>query len=147
PTATTRERFRQHTDDPFCASCHQYIDDLGFGFEHFDAVGAWRAVENGAPIDARSDLNDLEGLGLGTSAPYGSLAELGALLAGSQAAPRCFVQQLWAFALGRAADGAADACHVDALADGFVASGGDVQALWVALVAHPAFVTRGPEDP
>src|SRR5690606_9777345 len=52
PSATTRERFRQHTDDDFCRSCHQYIDGVGFGFERFDALGRLRETENGHPIDA-----------------------------------------------------------------------------------------------
>ena len=48
PNATTRERFAQHTANPVCAGCHQYIDGVGFGFERFDAVGRWRDTENGA---------------------------------------------------------------------------------------------------
>ncbi|MCA9699864.1 MAG: DUF1588 domain-containing protein, partial [Myxococcales bacterium] len=35
PNATTRERFRQHSSDPNCSICHQFIDELGFGFERF----------------------------------------------------------------------------------------------------------------
>ena len=27
---------------PDCAVCHQRMDPLGFGFENFDAIGAWR---------------------------------------------------------------------------------------------------------
>src|SRR5262249_45758248 len=49
---TTRERFEQHVANPFCMRCHKAIDGIGFGFEAFDALGAYRTMENGIPIDA-----------------------------------------------------------------------------------------------
>ena len=50
---TIRERLQQHQTDTSCAPCHVRIDPLGFGFEHFDALGAWRDNwENGIPVDA-----------------------------------------------------------------------------------------------
>ncbi len=33
PNATTRERFRQHTEQAACSGCHKLIDGVGFGFE------------------------------------------------------------------------------------------------------------------
>ncbi|MEY4551145.1 MAG: hypothetical protein RL685_7340, partial [Pseudomonadota bacterium] len=35
PGASTRQRFEQHRADALCASCHQYMDPIGFGFEHY----------------------------------------------------------------------------------------------------------------
>ena len=32
----------QHRADPDCATCHARMDPLGFGFENYDAIGAWR---------------------------------------------------------------------------------------------------------
>ncbi len=144
PGATTRERFAQHTASPFCHSCHRYIDDVGFGFERFDAVGRWRETENGLPIDGLGDMNDLEGLGTGTRAPYRSLPELGALLAESRAARRCFVTQVFRFALGRM-ETPDDACALDAL-DARLAETDDVRALLVAVAASPAFLMRAAEE-
>ena len=47
-----RERMEQHRTDRLCASCHSLIDPLGFALENFDAVGAWRDVdEGGDPVD------------------------------------------------------------------------------------------------
>ena len=37
-----RQRMEQHRANPSCASCHARMDPLGFGFENFDAIGAWR---------------------------------------------------------------------------------------------------------
>ena len=35
-----------------CATCHQFFDPLGFGFEHFDEAGRYRADEGGLTIDS-----------------------------------------------------------------------------------------------
>lgn len=141
PNATTRERFRQHTDDPVCSSCHQYIDELGFGFERYDAVGAYRESENGQPIDGRGDLNDVEGFGTQTNAPYASLRELGGVLANSRSSKLCFTTQYWRYALGRM-ERPEDVCGLDDLMTDFEATGFDVRGLMVALVKSPTFVTR-----
>jgi mono/diheme cytochrome c family protein len=141
PQATTRERFRQHTAEERCAACHRYIDDLGFGFEQFDAVGAFRETEAGRPIDHRGNLNDVEGLGTGTDGPYETLPALGALLAESERAEACFATQVWRFHRGRL-EAPADTCELEEVQATFRASGGDVRALLVALTQTPAFSTR-----
>lgn len=53
-----RERLAQHRADPACASCHNLIDPIGFALENFDAVGRWREVEEGRPVDAVGGLPD-----------------------------------------------------------------------------------------
>ncbi|HXP87275.1 MAG TPA: DUF1592 domain-containing protein [Bryobacteraceae bacterium] len=55
---TMREQMEQHRANPVCASCHKAMDPLGFALENFDAVGAWRAQDAGAPIDASGVLAD-----------------------------------------------------------------------------------------
>ena len=52
PTATTRERFKAHESVASCGGCHKLIDGVGFGFENYDAIGAFRTTENNIPIDA-----------------------------------------------------------------------------------------------
>ena len=51
-----REQMEQHRANPVCASCHKLMDPLGFALENFDAVGAWRTRDAGAPIDASGQL-------------------------------------------------------------------------------------------
>jgi hypothetical protein len=51
-----RERLQQHRARPECASCHDRLDPLGFGLEHFDAIGRWRDTDGGVPIDASGQL-------------------------------------------------------------------------------------------
>jgi hypothetical protein len=53
-----RARLAAHRDKPACASCHEFIDPPGFALEHFDAVGRWRVLEQGRPVDASGGLPD-----------------------------------------------------------------------------------------
>jgi len=141
PSATTRERFAQHTEREACASCHRYIDDLGFGFESFDALGRYRTMDGDLPVDSRGNLNDVEGLGTNTDAPFSTLPELGRILAESDAAEACFVRQYVRFQRG-AREGAAERCGIDALTKRFHDSGGDIRSLIVESYLSPAFRRR-----
>ncbi len=141
PSATTRERFAQHTANPFCASCHGYIDPVGFGFEGYDPVGARRSTENGLPVDDSGDMNDVEGLGTDTHAPFHSMDELAAILAGSASSKRCFVRQVVRFAQGRdPSTSTGETCALDALDQSF--AGGDLKQLFIDVVRAPSFVMR-----
>jgi mono/diheme cytochrome c family protein len=53
-----RERMEIHRRNPVCASCHQRMDPLGFALENFDALGKWRTVSDGAPIDPSATFPD-----------------------------------------------------------------------------------------
>jgi hypothetical protein len=50
---SVREQLAAHRANPSCASCHRVMDQMGFGFEDFDAVGRYRG---GAGIDASGEL-------------------------------------------------------------------------------------------
>lgn len=137
--ATTRERFAQHTASDFCKSCHQYIDGVGFGFERLDTIGRVRATEAGKPIDSQGDMNDVEGLGKGTHAPFSSMGELGHILAASDAAKTCAVRQVYRFARGRLDD---DICETAPIKQRFLEKGGDLRELMIAVATDAAFVVR-----
>jgi hypothetical protein len=53
-----RERMEIHRANPACAGCHKVMDSVGFTMENFNAVGAWRTREAGAPIDASGSAVD-----------------------------------------------------------------------------------------
>jgi hypothetical protein len=55
---TVRDRLAMHRADPACASCHNLMDPIGFSLENFDAVGQWRSLEQGQPVDASGGLPD-----------------------------------------------------------------------------------------
>ncbi|HVY66063.1 MAG TPA: DUF1592 domain-containing protein [Gammaproteobacteria bacterium] len=91
---TMRERMERHRATPSCASCHKVMDPLGFAMENFDAVGAWRTLEAGRPIDASGSLMD--------GSPINGAAELrDALLADPKVFVGTFTEKMLTYALGR----------------------------------------------
>ena len=91
---SVRERLEQHWKDPGCAGCHKMMDPIGFSLENFDAVGGWRASDNGFEIDASGQLVD----GTRVDGPA-SLRQ--ALLRQSETYIRTFAEKLLIYALGR----------------------------------------------
>jgi len=57
-SGTLRVQMEQHRQNPACASCHARMDPLGFGLEHFNAIGAWRNEDGKFPIDAAGQMMD-----------------------------------------------------------------------------------------
>jgi hypothetical protein len=55
---TLRARLEAHRINPNCAACHQSFEPMGLAMENFDAVGAWRALDAGQPIDPTGVTND-----------------------------------------------------------------------------------------
>src|SRR6185436_15482210 len=52
PGVTTRERF-ESVDQQLCGrACHGLIDPLGFALENYNAIGAYRTMDQGKAIDA-----------------------------------------------------------------------------------------------
>ncbi len=141
PSATTRERFGQHTANAACVTCHRYIDGVGFGFERFDAVGRLRDSENGRPIDATGTLLDIERFGAGTQLDFRSLPQLAGALAQSDAARQCFARQYYRFARGFR-ETAEQRCGVLDVVRRFRESGYDVRELMVAVTLTRDFATR-----
>jgi mono/diheme cytochrome c family protein len=58
PPLSMKEAMQLHRASPACASCHAKMDPIGFALENFDALGRWRAEENGRPLDVSSALAD-----------------------------------------------------------------------------------------
>jgi hypothetical protein len=128
--ATLREQLEQHRADPVCASCHDAMDPLGLGMEHFDGIGAWRTQDNGLPIDASGELID------GT-AFYGA-QELSGIVAADDRYPACLVEQLFTYGLGRSPT-PDDGPVLLASEDQFAAEGYTFKALATAIATSPAF--------
>src|SRR5436305_542439 len=57
-TGTLRQVMEQHRENALCASCHRRMDPIGFAFENYDAVGAWRDKDGGFPVDPSGMLPD-----------------------------------------------------------------------------------------
>lgn len=57
-TLSVRERLAEHRANAQCASCHNLMDPIGFALENFDAIGRWRNLEEGQPVDNSGGLPD-----------------------------------------------------------------------------------------
>jgi hypothetical protein len=91
---TMKDRMEEHRRNPACANCHKLMDPIGLALENFDGVGAWRAREAGARIDASTQLAD------GTS--VNGVVELRrAVLRRPEAFVRTVTENLLTYALGR----------------------------------------------
>jgi uncharacterized protein DUF1592/uncharacterized protein DUF1588/uncharacterized protein DUF1585/uncharacterized protein DUF1587/uncharacterized protein DUF1595 len=55
---SVRARLAEHRANAACASCHNLMDPIGFSLENFDAIGRWRTLEDGQPIDSMGGLPD-----------------------------------------------------------------------------------------
>ncbi len=140
PDATSRERFTELTSDPTCAACHGLINPAGFLFEHYDALGRFRAEENGRTIDASGEL-----LGLTDDPSLAGTIEdavdLGERLAGSERFERCVTRQ-WVRWTLRGPDSSADEVLVDRAAAALESSGGDFREMLLALATSDAMRVR-----
>lgn len=132
------DRTRLHTTDPECVACHQVMDPIGFALEAFDAVGALRTQENGAPLDLSGTL-----IRQGEEVDFDGPGELAALLAEDERLLDCAVRKLYAFALGRLPSSTGeDDCRLERLRDTLVASGGDFSELITSMTLTDAFRAR-----
>jgi hypothetical protein len=91
---TMRQMLEAHRANPVCASCHNIFEPVGIALENFDATGAWRTLEEGAPIDASGTLPD------GTKLD-GVVSLRTAMVKYSDQFARVVAEKLLTYALGR----------------------------------------------
>ena len=90
-----REQLALHASEPVCASCHSIMDPIGLAFEHYDAIGKWRAKDGEATIDPSGSLN--------TGESFKNADELIAILSEQKTDQfvRCMAERMLTYALGR----------------------------------------------
>jgi hypothetical protein len=91
---TTRERYETQHAVGSCAVCHTHMDDIGFGLENFDGVGAYRTTEAGQPIDASGYIADLN------HTTFNGAEDLAHKLAAAPQVSQCLAAQMTAYVLG-----------------------------------------------
>ena len=91
PDLTTRERVALQTKPASCQSCHGVINPLGYTLEHFDAVGHFRDLDGGKPIDATGTYQTRNG----QTVKFDGARELATFLAGSEEVQTAFAEQLF----------------------------------------------------
>ncbi len=107
PKLPFRQQLELHRKDPGCAACHNLMDDLGFGFENFDAIGRWRDKDGEYPIDSSGTLP--------SGQKFKGPMELVTILKSRQGEfARCLSEKMLTYALGRGLE-YYDKCAVDAI--------------------------------
>lgn len=138
-TGSLRERLEQHRSDPACASCHKLMDPLGFALENFDAVGAYRDVEDGERIDATGILPD--------GSTVNGASELRRVLVqnSQEKFVRCFVEKMLTYALGRGLE-YYDKCAVDRIIASLEENDYKFSQLLVEIVTSDPFLKKGERE-
>lgn len=156
---TIRETMEElHASQPVCASCHKLVDPIGYGFEHFDTVGAHRetelvrveptpqqeregakATEHSLPIDSTGFV-----AGIPDSA-FGSPQDVGRILAQSPICQQCIVRQLFHYLFGRS-ETSRDTEVIERAYNRFEQSGFVFRELVLGLVVSEEFLATDWSD-
>jgi hypothetical protein len=131
---TLRQRMEQHRANPTCASCHNRMDPIGFGFENFDAIGAWRTKDGTFPIEPGGTLP--------SGQSFQTPLELVAVLKQRDGDfRRCFTEKMLTYALGRGLE-SGDRIYVADIAKAAAGRGDTVSALIQEIVTSEPFRFR-----
>ena len=127
-----REMLERHRDDDACRACHNIIDPIGFGLQHFDWVGRWRDTEGGKPVDAKGRLP--------TGESFDGSAELRQVLLETQreAFLRNLTRKMLAYALGRSLN-YRDDCTIETLTEQMAANDYRMRSLIRGVVMSTPF--------
>jgi hypothetical protein len=131
-----RQVMEQHRENPICASCHARMDPIGFAFENYDAVGAFREKDGEHPIDASGELPD----GQKFNGP-GELKKI--LKEKKELFARALTEKMMTYALGRGLE-YYDKCAVDTAMADLEKSDYKLSALVVATIKSEPFQKRMP---
>ena len=110
-SGSLRQRMEQHREKPLCASCHARMDPIGFGFENFDGIGAWRAKDGDFPVDPMGKLVSGES--------FNTPGQLRLILLKEKRAEfvHCLSEKMLTYALGRGLE-YYDKCALEQIANG-----------------------------
>jgi hypothetical protein len=131
---TLREKLVQHRADPQCAACHALFDPVGFGLENYDAVGSYRTLDNGQPVDASGALSD-------GPAFVGAL-ELARVVASDPRFEPCVAEQVLTYGVGRSFRSPEAKAYTEHVASSVRQRGGSFRALLEVIASSEAFLTR-----
>lgn len=140
PTTTRAHYENAHAHDG-CVTCHQKMDPIGYGFEHYDAFGRWRATENGYPIDSSATIyaaNPTDG-----DVKFDGIAALETYLAGNADLKTCMVRN-WAFYAYGSTTWTQDACTYQSIRQASSSGGYVMRDVLNAIIRAPHFTSRVP---
>jgi hypothetical protein len=123
---TARDRLSAHATDPSCSACHKFIDPIGLSLERFDGIGAFRATENGAPIDPS---------GMMDGKAFNGATGLGKVLASGTDATSCVAGRALQYVTAETSDESSK--QVAGLEKRFAAGGYHLRDLFKDVVTMP----------
>jgi hypothetical protein len=132
--APLRKRMELHRTKAICASCHQRMDPIGFGFENFDVTGMWRTKDGKFDVDSSGELP--------SGQKFSGPKELVAVLKTKEAEfRRCLVEKVLTYALGRGLE-SFDKCAVDDICARVLREDNRFVSMVIAIVESEPFQLR-----
>jgi hypothetical protein len=138
PDASFREQLNLHRENAVCASCHDQMDPLGFGFENFDGIGKYRTKDGEFAIDSSGILPSGKKFD-------GPMELVDILTISGESFARTLTERMLVFALGRGLD-YYDECAVDKIMKQLKKDEYRFQTLMLHIVLSDPFLKRRGED-
>lgn len=136
---TTRERVESHTSPDYCAGCHRLINEPGYAFEGYDAIGRVRTEDNGVPVNTAGTL-----VAGSEMIAFTDAVDMIHKIADTEIAQQCYLTQWFRYASARA-ETRDDDCTLEGLHEALLESDYDVKELLVALTQTVSFRYRNVE--
>lgn len=133
---TLRDALALHREQPLCSSCHNRMDPLGLALENFNAMGSWREMDQGLPLESAAGQ-------LITGEKFADVRELKRVLvtARRQDFYHCITEKLLTYALGRGPQ-SCDITTMDAIVAKLDQTDGKISSLVTGIIESPAFQKR-----
>ena len=129
-----RQQLEIHRESVVCASCHNHMDPLGFGFENYDAVGRFRTRDGKFPVDPSGVLP--------TGEEFKGTEQLVKILTQREDEfARALTTRLLTFALGRGLE-YYDRCAIDKITEAAKKDGYRFHSLVKQIVFSDPFLKR-----
>lgn len=147
PNSSVRQAYEAFTSPALCQACHSKINPVGFLFESYDTVGAYRTVDdNGQPVNSQVTVAgavDATGNPDATlNVPTANAVQFVTnLVADGTLTTRCMVTQLYRYALRRM-ESSADQSTISKLASSYTSASQNTASLLGGLAQTPGFLNR-----
>ncbi|HEY5090782.1 MAG TPA: DUF1592 domain-containing protein, partial [Polyangia bacterium] len=141
---TTRSQYENHVaPNSVCSGCHEYMDPIGFGFDNYDATGAYITQENGTPVSSTGTFTAHPG-STDITGDFTGTTDMISKLAASPHVDQCYALEQIRYALGRV-ESNSDACSAQQIYKTFSTNNSfNLQQLLVAVVSSDSFMNRTP---
>ncbi|MDX2020304.1 MAG: DUF1592 domain-containing protein [Deltaproteobacteria bacterium] len=137
PNTPKKQRFAMHAQGT-CKGCHELMDPIGFAFEHYDNVGAYRTMDGKLPVDSSGAIKGLDG----SDQSFTSAVDMMDLLGNSDQVRTCLMKQFFRFGFARKENEDADVASLKAASDAFRSSNGNIRKMLAALATSRVMTHR-----